>query len=149
MQARNYRDILGGGLLLALGLFYSGYAASHYDLGSPRHMGPGFFPTGLGLVLAGFGAVLILTASLRQSPKMPIRIMVPILILTGVATFAAIIRPFGLVPAIFAVTAISSLADHKLRTIHLALLCIVLSLLAWLTFRVGLSLSIPMLRWPF
>jgi hypothetical protein len=55
MLSRDYRDIVGGLLLVVLGLGFSWYAAEHYDLGSLRRMGPGMFPTVLGVALACLG----------------------------------------------------------------------------------------------
>lgn len=148
MLARDYRDIVGGGLLIAGGLLFSWYAAQHYDLGTVRRMGPGMFPTGLGMILAVFGASIAIPAFFRNGVAPKVRIWTPLFVLSGVAAFALLVRPFGLIPAILGVTIISSFAELKVRPLSLAILCIVLCTIAWLTFRVGLGLAIPMFRWP-
>ena len=51
-------------LMIVIGLFAVWYA-QRYAFGSPRQMGPGFFPVVLGWVLAGLG-VLILLPALRR-----------------------------------------------------------------------------------
>lgn len=149
MLSRDYRDIVGGGLLMVCGLAFSWYAAEHYDIGTLRRMGPGMFPAALGVVLAGFGVMLVIPAMFRPGVMPQIRVWTPLFVLSGVAAFALLIRPLGLIPAILAVTVISSLAELKIRPVSLALSCAVLCLIAWLTFRVGLGLPIAMFRWPF
>lgn len=149
MYSRDYKDIVGGFLLLAVGLWVVWYANASYDLGTFRRMGPGMFPLLLGVILAGFGGLIAVPAFFRAGPRFQIRLWSPLFVLAGVAAFALVVRPFGLIPAILAVTIISSLAELRVRPVSLALLCAGLCTLAWLVFRVGLGLPMPMLRWPF
>lgn len=149
MLSRDYRDIVGGLLLVAVGLIFSGYAAGHYDLGTLRRMGSGMFPTALGLVLAGFGLAIAIPAAFRPGVMPEIRVWTPIYVLAGVAAFALMIRPFGLIPAVLGVVVISSLAELKVKPLSLTILSAVLCLIAWLVFRVGLGLPVAMFRWPF
>lgn len=149
MLARDYRDILGGGLLLAAGIWAAWYSATHYELGSFQRMGPGMFPMLLGIVLAVLGALMAGPAFFRPGPKLQIKLFVPALILLAVLSFALLIGPFGLVPAIIAVVVISAFAEDKFRPVPILLLCVVLCVIAWLIFRVGLGLSLAMFTWPF
>ncbi|TKT76299.1 tripartite tricarboxylate transporter TctB family protein [Aquamicrobium sp. LC103] len=149
MLSRDYKDIVGGALLVIVGLVFSWYAATHYDLGTLRRMGPGMFPAALGIVLAGFGAIMAVPAFFRRGEVPSVRIWTPLFVLTGVAGFAVLIRPFGLIPAILAVSIISSFAELKVRPISLTILSVSLCVIAWLVFRVGLGLPIAMYRWPF
>lgn len=147
--SRDYRDIVGGLLLIVVGIAFSWYAIEHYDLGTLRRMGPGMFPAGLGFVLALFGVLLVVPAFFREGVMPEIRTWTPLFVLLGVAAFALTVRPFGLIPAILAVVIVSSLAELKFRPVSLAGLCAALCLIAWLTFRVGLGLPMTMFRWPF
>lgn len=149
MLSRDYRDVVGGALLAVCGLVFSWYAAWQYDLGTLRRMGPGMFPMALGLGLALFGGLLMVPAFFRPGIRPHIRVWTPLFVLTGVAAFALTIRPFGLIPAILAVTIISSFAELRVRPVSLTLLCAALCLMSWLTFHVGLGLPIPLVRWPF
>ncbi|OYR07961.1 tripartite tricarboxylate transporter TctB family protein [Brucella thiophenivorans] len=149
MLSRDYRDIVGGILLVALGLVFSSYAAANYDLGTLRRMGPGMFPTALGIVLAGFGLVIAIPAFFRPGVIPEIRVWTPIFVLTGVAAFAMTIRPFGLIPAVLSVVVISSFAELRFKPVSLTILTTSLCLIAWLVFRVGLGLPVAMFRWPF
>jgi hypothetical protein len=149
MLSRDYRDLVGGLVLTFVGLAFAWYAAENYDLGTVRRMGPGMFPTTLGLVLAVFGIAMAVPAAFRQGPMPEIRTVTPIFVLLGVVAFALTIRPFGLIPAILSVVVISSIAELKFRPVSLGVLCLVLCFMAWLIFRVALGLTIPMARWPF
>ena len=146
---RDYRDFVGGGLLFVGSVAFSWYAFAHYDMGTPRQMGPGLFPAALGILLALFGLALLVAAPFRAgvAPQIPIR--GPLFVVLGVAAFAVLIEPAGLAPAVIAVTAISSLAERKVRPLSVIALCIALTLAAWLIFSVGLGLLVPMFRWPF
>ena len=98
-----------------------------------------------------FGAILavIFVQQMTHSGLRDIGGPIDVIVLLGVAAFAVTIRPFGLIPAILAVVIISSFAELKFRPVSLAILCAVLCLIAWLTFRVGLGLPMAMFRWPF
>lgn len=149
MLSHDYRDILGGVVLIAFGLAFSAYAFANYEMGTVNRMGPGMFPVALGVVLAAFGVMQAVPALFRTGKMPEIRIWTPLFVLSGVAAFALMIRPFGLLPAVLGVTLISSLAELKIRPVSLAILAGSLCLISWLIFRVGLGLPIPMYRWPF
>lgn len=140
----------GGLFLLVTGGLVVWHGSSHYDLGTLRVMGPGMFPVALGFILAGFGLVSVVTAlSQPGGTKLHIRVWTPLFVLGGIAAFAFMIRPFGLVPATLAATAISSLAELKVHALSLIGLCIGLCLLVVVVFHLGLRLPIPLFNWPF
>lgn len=149
MLSRDYRDIAGGALLIVVGLAFSFYAFANYELGTINRMGPGMFPMALGIILAAFGAMQAIPAFFRTGTMPEIRIWTPIFVLSGVAAFALMVRPFGLLPAVIAVVVISSFAELKIRPLSLLILTGSLCLMSWLIFSVGLGLPIPMFRWPF
>jgi hypothetical protein len=149
MLSRDYRDIVAGALLLAAGIAFSWHAAENYNLGSLRRMGPGMFPFGLGLVLSLLGLIVAAQALARPGVMPQVRIWSPFFVLLGVASFATAIGPLGLLPAIWSLVVLSSLAELRLRPVRILLLAAGLSVLAWLIFDVGLGLPTPMLRWSF
>src|SRR5690606_26264901 len=83
MLTRDYRDIIGGALLIIGGIAFSWYAAHQYDLGSLRRMGPGMFPMALGLVLAVFGLMMMVPAFFRAGTMPEIRIWSPLFVLSS------------------------------------------------------------------
>ncbi len=58
MTIRNPRDFAAGAVYLALGVAAI-WIGRNYQFGTSERMGPGFFPTVLGSVLALFGLVSI------------------------------------------------------------------------------------------
>lgn len=143
------RDLTGGAILLVVGMAASYVAITSYPLGTIQRMGPGMFPAGLGVILAGLGALQIVLAW-RQPRKAPeIRIFSPILILASIAAFAIVIGPFGLVPAIVSLIFVASAAELRLRLMDMLLLSVGLSLLAPFVFSFCLGLPITLVSWPF
>lgn len=145
----DYVDIVGGALLVLLGSAVTYTSVAYYPMGTASRMGPGMFPAGLGVVLALLGLALSVQALRRPGDKPDIRIFSPLFVLGGIAAFAALIQPFGLIPAIVAIIVITSLADLRIRPVSLVISCIGLSLFAPFVFVFCLGLQIPLLRWPF
>ncbi len=149
MFSRDYRDIVGGLILVLLGLAFSGYAITQYDLGTLRRMGPGMFPAMLGAAMALLGVLQVIPALMRRGQMPEVRIFSPIFVLSGCAAFALTLTSFGLLPAVAALTIVSSLAELEIRPWRLGLLVVALCLIAWLVFGIGFGLNLPMYRWPF
>ncbi len=149
MYRFDYSDMVGGILLILTGAVVSYIAISNYPLGTLTRIGPGMFPAGLGGILACLGALLALHSLRKKGARPDVRIFSPLFVLGGIAAFALIVEPFGLIPAIIAVTVVSSLAELRLRPANLLALCLGLSLLAPFVFRVCLGLPIALLKWPF
>lgn len=146
--SRDYRNALGGLILIIFGASYATYAITQYNLGTLRQMGPGMFPAAAGIMLTAFGAIVLATSLFRPGEKPEIRVLTPLFIFAGIGAFALLIGRFGLIPAVLAVVIISSLAELKVRPVSLLVLCTVLSVSSWMIFRQGLGLPIPMVTWP-
>ncbi|WP_373356246.1 tripartite tricarboxylate transporter TctB family protein [Pseudoroseicyclus sp. CXY001] len=149
MQSRDYRDILAGLLLGIAGLAVTIYAWNSYEMGTIRRMGPGMYPFGLGLLMVLLGVIIAVPAWSRSGPPIEVRIYSPLFVLAGVAAFAYVIPHAGLIPAVVAVVAISSLAELKVHPVSLILLIAGLCLLAYLIFGFALGLPIRMFDWSF
>lgn len=146
-----YRDLVGGVFLAALGLFVALYAGSHYQVGQPSHMGPGFFPVALGWILAVLGTVIALLALRRtavrvQPASVAWRSMLAVL--GSIATFGALIERLGLVPATIAMTLVAAFAERPVRLRRALLLGAALALMSWLIFIVGLQMTLPAFALP-
>ncbi|WP_142846194.1 tripartite tricarboxylate transporter TctB family protein [Telmatospirillum sp. J64-1] len=149
MMNRDYRDMVAGGLLMALGAGAALYASASYNLGTITRMGAGMMPTALGWILAAFGAAIMIGAYFRPGPRPEVRVVTPIFILGGVAAFALVIKPFGLLPAVVACVVVSSMAERAFKPVRWILLSSALCVLAYLIFSVSLRLPIPVVAWPF
>jgi hypothetical protein len=148
MLSRDYRDILGGGLLFAIGAFAAIYAWAFYPLGTVRHMGPGMFPLGLGVLLAMIGTLVVLPALFRVGPELARPDLRAFFFISlALIGFATTIRWLGLIPAIVLVVVIASMADNKMGPITVAILAVLLSALAWFIFIFALGIPLQPFTW--
>lgn len=131
------------------GLLIAWHAYTTLDFGTVRRMGPGMFPTSIGLILAGFGIAIMVPAFFRPGTMEAIEWRSASAVLASVAVFAMMVRPFGLVPAIVSLIFVASLAEQKFRPISLIVMSASLSLMAYLIFSSGLGLPLVMWRSPF
>ena len=150
MRGANRKDVLGGGLMLLLGLG-AAFQASHYELGSLRHMGPGYFPLALGIILAGTGA-LIMLAGLRTAPAAVTARPRPewrgwLCICAGVAAFAVVGLYGGLLPATFVSVFIAALGDRKNTPAGAAMLAAAMTVVCLVVFWWLLRIELPLFRW--
>lgn len=148
MPSRDYRDILGGGAIVIIGLFVVIYSMRTLSLGTVVNMGPGLFPATVGFILAGLGIGILAPALFRSAPAPKVDLRSFVAILASVLIFALMLRPFGLIPAIFALTFVASRADGKLSLLGTAALAASLSLGAVLIFQIGLGMQIQTISWP-
>jgi len=146
MHTRDWRDLIGGAAIAFAGLFIALYATANYSLGTLRQMGPGMFPTASGIAMLLLGVAIAIPAFFRAGdlPRPDVRSAVAIL--GSIGAFAAALPIAGLVPAIVALVLISSLASGKLRMGPALLLCLLLSILAYLLFVELLGAPIVMIR---
>ncbi len=149
MHPRDYGDIMGGAALILIGTFATIYALTVLFLGTVRNMGPGMFPAALGCILAGLGVAILVPALFRKG-KMPSFTIRPLLtVIASILSFAIMLPPFGLIPAIIVQTLVATQADRKLSMKIALILAAGLSLSATLIFQVGLSLQVAIISWPW
>lgn len=149
MTDKNYRDLLGGLLVAAIGLFAALYG-QRYEFGSLQQMGPGFFPILLGAGLLLLGGAIAAPAWRRQGKAKPIRVewRTGGLVLGSVVVFALALQTLGLVIATLAAVLLASLADRGLRWPGRLKLAAGITLLTVLIFVTGLGMIVP-LWWHF
>lgn len=93
------RQFCAGAIFLLIGLF-GVYAASDYQLGSATHMGPGYFPTCLSILLALLGVVAMVQALRRERVRLPSWEWRDLAFMTlGVVLFGLLIDRAGLLAA--------------------------------------------------
>lgn len=147
MQQHDVRDLVGGALLTALGLFVALYAYNHYPLGSMARIGPAAYPMGLGVLLSALGLAIALPAWKRRADSPLVQLRSAGLVLMSILAFAFTLRPLGLVAATFTTVVISSLADRETTWQFRLVLAAAISLLTVLIFRVALGM--PLRVWPW
>lgn len=149
MQKVDYRDILGGGFLMALGGWAALHAVNNLELGTVFQMGPGMFPAALGCLLAA-GGLGILVPALFQAGSMPKGdFRAATVVMISILIFAFTIDSFGIVPSTVLMTAVVTRADSRLSAKTTALLATLLALGAVLIFNVGLGMQVEPFSWPW
>lgn len=145
---QNHRDFWAGVMFLAIGVAFAVFA-QQYDLGTPARMGPGFFPTMLGVLLALLGLAILLRSfgGVGEIVRVGAVGWRPLLlILLSVLVFALALPRLGIVVAIGLLVGISALAAHDFRWKETLISIVVLLTVSWLVFVEGLDLQFPV--WP-
>jgi putative Mn2+ efflux pump MntP len=68
MQLRNKQDFWSGVMFIILGLAFA-WKATSYSMGTAARMGPGYFPYWLGIIMAGIGAIVLLTSFSKKAEE--------------------------------------------------------------------------------
>ena len=140
------KDFLAGLMFVAFGAAAMILSQS-YNMGTAARMGPGYFPVVLGGVLAVIGAIVMLQSLVTEAtPPRKISFRPLIMILGATVIFGLLIRPGGLVIAIFALIIISALGGHEFKWKEVLLLCVLLAASSVAIFVYGLQLQFPI--WP-
>lgn len=147
-KAVNWRDLVGGLVLLAIGAFFA-IEAARLGIGTTRRMGAGYFPL-LGGIFTMVAALLVIAMAFVRGGAIARPAWRPVLtIFASIAAFILVMPRAGLIPAIVATVLVAACADRMSRPIPALLLAVGLSIGAWLIFIVGLGLPIRPYRMPF
>ncbi|WP_028710747.1 tripartite tricarboxylate transporter TctB family protein [Paracoccus pantotrophus] len=149
MQKRDFRDIVGGAILLLIGGYAAISSLAGLSIGTVGRMGPGMFPTIIGVFIAIMGLLVMVPAFFRSGQPISFDLRSTSMILLSILVFGLAIRPLGLVPAVIALTVVASLADGMRSWSSTAVLCAVLCTLATLIFKLGFGLQVPIANWPW
>jgi hypothetical protein len=147
MYRRDYRDIIGGAILLLGGAFVVAYAVTQLQVGSLARMGPGLFPAALGVLLCCFGMALAVPALFRSGTLPAVDLRPLVFVLGSILAFGLTIRKFGIAPAVVMLTLVATLADRRLSPARALLLAAGLAALAVLIFNVGLDIPVAAYTW--
>ncbi|SFH32494.1 Tripartite tricarboxylate transporter TctB family protein [Palleronia marisminoris] len=143
---RDWPDIWGGLALAAVGLSACGWALAYYDLGTLRRMGPGFFPTVLGAMLAALGLIVALPALRRTGVPSRVQPWAAAAVLASIVIFGLGLSRLGLVGATAASVLVASLPAPQPGWTWRMVLTLAVTLLTVLVFSFGLRMTLPL--WP-
>ena len=144
MRIKSQIDFWGGMLFVAFGLLAI-FVARDYPMGSAMRMGPGYFPTYIGLALVALGAWIAADGFRLEGERVgsfPWRAM--ILLSIGFSTFAWSIDHLGFIPALAIVVLTTSLAGAEFRWKEILIEMVVLIAGCWAIFIYGLELPFPL-----
>ena len=143
---RDWHDIWGGAAMAGIGAAVAFYAVGQYDFGTLRRMGPGFFPTVLGVLLAGLGLLIALPAWRRAGEARPFAAREALAVLAAIALFGLGLQRLGLIPTTAAAVLTASLPAPRGGVLWRVVLAAVITALTWLVFKQGLQMTMPL--WP-
>lgn len=113
---RHQKDFWTGVIFIVIGLA-AVIIGRDYPLGTAGRMGPAYFPTVLGGLLALIGLAAVVRSFFRTDgePIGKFAIKETILILVSVILFAFLVRGAGLVAAVVAIVLVSGMASAKFK----------------------------------
>ena len=139
-RVRDPAGFVAGLLFLAVGVAAI-TIASGYTIGTALHMGPGYFPIALGILLTVVGAascVNALVVTVEPTNRIAVR---PLLaIVAAVLVFAAGIDRAGLIPTVFVAAFIASMGIRTPKYLEAGLIAAILAVLSAGIFFYGLKL---------
>ncbi|MCK9260410.1 MAG: tripartite tricarboxylate transporter TctB family protein [Azoarcus sp.] len=150
------RDLLGGAVLCLLGGLAAWYA-QRYQLGTATRMGPGFFPTALGLLLCLYGGVIAAKAVLGRTVRPGAGADAELLeqevevvewrnlfvVAGGLVLFAVLLTTAGLAVATLSSVLLYTVADRGVTVRRALMLSSLIALLTVVVFVWGLRVSVP------
>jgi hypothetical protein len=148
MKVKSERDFWSGVMFLVVGIGFA-WGATTYTFGTSARPGPGYFPFGLGVLLALLGALILFKAlTIETEDGQPIGHFAwkPLfVILAAVAMFGFILPRAGLLISLPALVLLSSWASDEFSWKTALINAAVLTAGCWVIFVKGLSLTIPVL----
>jgi len=150
------RDYYAGALMVLIGVG-AAVQGFQYNVGTLTHMGAGFFPVAVGIILACLG---VLIAGLARRPQLqptlheggPLEGDGPewrgwFCILGGIVAFIVLGTWGGLLPATFAITFISAMGDRENTWLSALVLASLISLACIVIFWWALQVQFPLFTW--
>lgn len=144
MRIKSPRDFWAGLMFVGFGLFFMFWAIGFYQMGTAVRMGPAYFPTLLGGLLAFLGFIVLIEAFAMEGPPVArINLRPLLLICIGSIVYGYLMKPLGLVLATGALVFIVALGGHEFKWKEVTVLYVVLIIFSVVVFVKGLTLPFP------
>lgn len=141
---RDPKDFWSGVIFLASGLA-AVLIGRDYSMGTAGRMGPAYFPTILGGILAIIGAIAVLRSMFKTGEALEkFALKELVLILVSVLLFGLLVRGAGLAVAVVVLVMGSGLASAKFRIGPYLAVALGLAAFSVLVFVKALGLPMPM-----
>ena len=126
------------------------YVAREYPMGVAMRMGPGYFPTYLGVLLMIMGVVLAARGVLVRGEEIGRWAPRPLVVLAAaILLYAYAMETLGFIPALALLIVGSTLATKEFRVIESAVLAAVLIIGAVAIFIYGIDLPYRLFWWSY
>ncbi len=146
MKIKSPKDFWAGLMFIGFGLLFL-FLSRNYQMGSAMRMGPAYFPTVLGGLVAVIGGILFCQSLVMRGSKVPMISFRPIFfILLSLLVFSYLLKPIGLVLALALLVVVSAFAGREFKPKEVIILSVVLIIFSVLVFVKGLGLPFPL--WP-
>lgn len=149
MKIKSEKDFWSGLMFIAVGIGFA-WGATAYSFGTSARPGPGYFPFGLGILMAVLGGMVLftsLTFEVEGGDKIGGVAWRPLLIIVGaVALFGAILPRLGMIIALPILVVTSAAASSEFHWKDALINAVLLTAFSWVIFIWGLRLTIPL--WP-
>ena len=143
IELRSNKDFWAGIMLIATGAA-SIFIARDYPFGGTMRMGPGYFPSMLGGILALFG-IYVMIIGLRRGEKITVHCSTRALIVLpfSLIAFGVLMTYVGFIPALAVLIFGSASAGRDFKFVEVLLLTVILTALSVAIFIWGLGLPYP------
>ena len=143
MKIRAPKDFWAGLMFIAFGVGFI-VVARNYAMGTAVRMGPAYFPTVLGGILAIIGLAIFVKSFATDGPPVPRIVLKPMtFILVAILLFGVFLKSLGLIVCSAIVIGLGALGGHEFKVREVAILYAVLAVFSVAVFVKGLGLPIP------
>ena len=148
LRIKSSQDLWTGCVFMAFGGGTVALAQG-YPLGSAARMGPAYFPTVLGALLAVIGLVMLVKSlgSADGGNVERVNVWLLLRVLLAVAAFAVLLQPLGLVVTAVVVVVLAASAGHEFRLGEALINGLILALVSYALFVWGLNQTMPVWPW--
>ena len=144
MKIKSPKDFWAGLMFIGFGGFFMIWALTHYQMGTSVRMGPAYFPTVLGGLLAFLGALTLIESFAMEGPKVPRFNFRPLILISAACVvYGYMMKPLGLILATALLVFISAFGGHEFKWKEVTILYVVLIVFSILVFVKGLTLPFP------
>jgi hypothetical protein len=149
VKIKSQKDFWSGLMFIVTGIGFA-WGATAYSFGSSARPGPGYFPFGLGILLAILGAIVLFKAlviEVEGGDKVGAFAWKPLLYIVGTVTvFGWTLPHLGMVIALPILVVVAARAGDEFHWGEALANAAILTVGSWAIFVYGLNLTIPL--WP-
>jgi hypothetical protein len=148
MRVRGQKDFWSAAMFVVFGVLFIAWSTA-YQFGTTQRMGPGYFPTVLGIMLVVLGVLVGLPALKKDAPATKVEGIGwrgLLVILGAVGLYAILLPRLGFVVSLVVLIILTSMATTEFTWKATLASVVVLGVCSYLVFVKGLALQFPV--WP-